>query len=57
MAVKDLYFIEGIKTGGGSRVRLEMYPENDLTAPLVANLLDLGAVAVVSFFPHFALIS
>ena len=51
VAVKDLYFIEGIKIGGGSRIRLEMYPENNETAVSVARLFELGAVAVVSFLP------
>ena len=52
VAVKDLYFIEGIKIGGGSRIRLEMYPENNETAVSVARLFELGAVAVVSSSPN-----
>ena len=47
MAVKDLYFMEGLKTGGGSRVYHELYPEKNVTAAAITKLLDLGAVPVV----------
>lgn len=49
VAVKGLYFLDGIKAGASSRVCLEMCPENNLTCPSVAKLLDLGAAAVVTF--------
>ncbi|KAF6833102.1 amidase [Colletotrichum plurivorum] len=46
MGVKDLFDMEGVKTSGGSRVYLEMYPERNKSAVAVAKLLELGAVAV-----------
>ncbi|KAI8712470.1 Amidase domain-containing protein [Fusarium sp. LHS14.1] len=44
--VKDLFDVKGTKTGGGSRVYLEMYPEKNESAVAVAKLLDLGAIPV-----------
>jgi hypothetical protein len=46
--VKDLFDVKGTKTGGGSRVYLEMYPEKNESAVAVTKLLELGAIPVVS---------
>lgn len=48
MAVKDLYHVEGVQTGGGSRVYAELHPESNITATSVAKLVQLGAVIIVS---------
>ncbi|KAH7254935.1 amidase signature domain-containing protein [Fusarium solani] len=44
--VKDLFDVKGTKTGGGSRVYLEMYPEKNESAVAVTKLLELGAIPV-----------
>ncbi|RSL90959.1 hypothetical protein BHE90_001933 [Fusarium euwallaceae] len=44
--VKDLFNVKGTKTGGGSRVYLEMYPEKNESAVAATKLLELGATPV-----------
>lgn len=56
MGVKDLFDMEGVKTSGGSRVYLELYPERNKSAVAVAKLLELGAVAVVCVPLFFVII-
>ncbi|KAF4962163.1 hypothetical protein FSARC_9737 [Fusarium sarcochroum] len=44
--VKDLFHVKGLKTGGGSRVSLEMYAAQNESAVAVTKLLELGAVPI-----------
>lgn len=46
LGVKDIYHIKGLKTSGGNRAYFYLYPEQNVTAPSVQRLLDLGAVLV-----------
>jgi hypothetical protein len=41
MAVKDLYHVEGVQTGGGSAVYAELHSRSNITATSVTNLLQL----------------
>ncbi|KAI1267974.1 amidase signature enzyme [Xylariaceae sp. FL1019] len=58
MAVKDIYDVEGVETGGGSRSYAEVYTAPNKTATALQKLLDLGAVVVgkskTSQFAHGA---
>ncbi|KAF5708103.1 glutamyl-tRNA(Gln) amidotransferase subunit A [Fusarium mundagurra] len=46
IGVKDIYDVQGLKTGAGSRAYYDLYPEANGTAPTVQHLLDAGAVLV-----------
>ncbi|OIW31913.1 amidase signature enzyme [Coniochaeta ligniaria NRRL 30616] len=58
VALKDIYDLEGVQTGGGSRSYAEVYAPPNKTAVSVQKLLDLGAVIVgktkTSQFAHGA---
>ncbi|KAK0387240.1 hypothetical protein NLU13_5553 [Sarocladium strictum] len=58
VALKDIYDLEGVKTGGGSRSYTEVYGPSKITAPSIQKLLDLGAVVIgktkTSQFAHGA---
>ncbi|KAH9834043.1 amidase signature enzyme [Rhodofomes roseus] len=45
-AVKDIYDVEGLRTGCGNRAYWELYPPRNQTAPAVQRLLDGGLVLV-----------
>jgi len=42
ITVKDIFDMEGLKTGLGSRAYAELYPPASTTAPAIQRLLDLG---------------
>ncbi|EIN03572.1 amidase signature enzyme [Punctularia strigosozonata HHB-11173 SS5] len=46
VGVKDIYDIDGLKTGCGSRAHFALYPPRNATAPAVQRLIDQGAVIV-----------
>ncbi|KAF9775595.1 hypothetical protein IL306_006277 [Fusarium sp. DS 682] len=46
IGAKDIYDVEGLKTGAGSRAYYDIYPEANDTAPALQRLLDAGAVLV-----------
>ncbi|EGA72492.1 hypothetical protein AWRI796_5153 [Saccharomyces cerevisiae AWRI796] len=46
VAIKDLYDIAGVKTGGSSRTYYDVYGEANMTCPSVQRLIDMGAVIV-----------
>ncbi|RBR10358.1 hypothetical protein FVER53590_12471 [Fusarium verticillioides] len=46
IGVKDIYDVQGLKTGAGSRAYYDLYPEPKGTAPAVQHLLDAGAILV-----------
>lgn len=46
VAVKDIYHVNGVKTGAGSRAYYELYPPKNKSAPSVQKLVDLGAVII-----------
>ncbi|GMG04957.1 unnamed protein product [Aspergillus oryzae] len=46
LGVKDIYHVKGLKTSGGSRSYYYLYGTQNVTAPSVQRLLDLGAVFV-----------
>lgn len=48
VGLKDIYDLEGVQTGGGSRSYAEVYPVSSKTAVSIQKLLDLGAVMIVS---------
>lgn len=48
IGLKDIYNLEGVQTGGGSRSYAEVYPVANTTAVSVQKLLDTGAVVIVS---------
>jgi len=48
VALKDIYDLEGVQTGGGSRSYAEVYPVANATAVTMQKLLSFGAVIVVS---------
>lgn len=48
IGLKDIYDLEGVRTGGGSRSYAEVYGPREATAVSVQKLLDMGAVVVVS---------
>lgn len=48
VALKDIYDLEGVQTGGGSRSYAEVYPVASATAVSMQKLIDLGAVVIVS---------
>lgn len=45
-AVKDIYDVQGLRTGCGSRAYWALYPPRTQTAPAVQRLLDSGLVLV-----------
>jgi hypothetical protein len=47
VALKDIYDLEGVKTGGGSRSYTEVYEAPNVTALSIEMLLDMGAVIIV----------
>lgn len=47
IGLKDIYDLEGVKTGGGSRSYTEVFPVAGSTSVSMQKLLDLGAVVVV----------
>jgi len=49
VALKDIYDLEGVQTGGGSRSYAEVYPIANATAVTMQKMLSFGAVIVVSF--------
>jgi hypothetical protein len=52
VGLKDIYDLEGVRTGGGSRSYTEVYPAVNQTAVSIQKLLDLGAVVIVSRKTH-----
>ncbi|KAK5676736.1 hypothetical protein LTS10_010499 [Elasticomyces elasticus] len=58
VALKDIYDLEGVQTGGGSRSYAEVYPVANATAVSMQKMLDLGVVIVgktkTSQFAHGA---
>ncbi|CAL1711364.1 unnamed protein product [Somion occarium] len=46
LAVKDIYDVQGLRTGCGNRAFYELYPPKNKTAPAVQRLLDGGMVLV-----------
>ncbi|EPS93046.1 hypothetical protein FOMPIDRAFT_1136888 [Fomitopsis schrenkii] len=46
LAVKDIYDIQGLRTGCGNRAYWQLYPPKNQTAPAVQRLLDSGLVLV-----------
>jgi hypothetical protein len=46
VAVKDLFDMAGLKTGGGSRAYFNTYPARDVTAVAIQKLVDQGAIIV-----------
>ena len=46
LAVKDIYDIQGLRTGCGNRAYWQLYPPRNQTAPAVQRLLDSGLVLV-----------
>ena len=46
LAVKDIYDIQGLRTGCGNRAFFQLYPEKNRTAPAIQRLLDGGMVLV-----------
>lgn len=53
IGLKDIYDLEGVQTGGGSRSYAEVYPVANATAVTMQKMLSLGAVIVVSL--HYSL--
>jgi hypothetical protein len=51
IGLKDIYDLEGVQTGGGSRSYAEVYPLSNTTATSIQKLLDLGAVIIVGPSP------
>jgi hypothetical protein len=49
VGLKDIYDLEGVRTGGGSRSYTEVYPAVNETAVSIQKLFDLGAVVIVSY--------
>lgn len=47
VAIKDIYDVEGVQTGGGSRTYAEVMPMANATAIAAQKLLNMGAVIVV----------
>lgn len=48
VGLKDIYDLEGVQTGGGSRSYAEVFPVANETAVPIQKLLHLGAVIIVS---------
>ncbi|KAH8200897.1 hypothetical protein TruAng_004906 [Truncatella angustata] len=46
LGVKDIYHVKGIATSGGNRAYFYTYGTQNITAPSVQRLIDLGAVLV-----------
>ncbi|KAF7594734.1 hypothetical protein BBP40_008441 [Aspergillus hancockii] len=46
LGVKDIFHVQGLKTSGGSRSYYYLYGTQNVTAPSIQRLLDLGAVFV-----------
>ncbi|KAF5533876.1 glutamyl-tRNA(Gln) amidotransferase subunit A [Fusarium phyllophilum] len=46
IGVKDIYDVQGLKTGAGSRAYYDLYSEANGNAPAVQHLLDAGAIMV-----------
>lgn len=46
LAVKDIYDVQGLRTGCGNRAYYELYPAKNKTSPAVQRLLDGGMVLV-----------
>ncbi|KAF9890488.1 hypothetical protein FE257_005893 [Aspergillus nanangensis] len=46
LGVKDIFHIHGLKTSGGSRSYYSLYGVQNITAPSIQRLFDLGAVLV-----------
>ena len=46
IGIKDLYDVKGLKTGAGSQVYYDIYPEANVTAPAVERLIDAGAIVI-----------
>lgn len=46
LGIKDIYDINGVKTGCGNRAYYDLYPARSETAPAVQRLIDAGAVIV-----------
>jgi Asp-tRNA(Asn)/Glu-tRNA(Gln) amidotransferase A subunit family amidase len=45
-ALKDIFDLNGVHTGAGSRAYIRTYPTRNATAPAIQTLLDAGAVVV-----------
>ena len=45
-AIKDLFDIKGLRTGGGNRAFYQFFPPKTQTAPAVQRLIDGGAIIV-----------
>ncbi|GBE81057.1 predicted protein [Sparassis crispa] len=46
LAVKDIYDVQGLRTGCGNRAYFNLYPPKNRTAPALQRLLDAGIVLV-----------
>ena len=46
VGVKDIFHLKGLRTGGGSRSYYFLYGPQNVTAPSIQRLIDLGAVVV-----------
>ncbi|KAE8155161.1 amidase signature domain-containing protein [Aspergillus avenaceus] len=46
LGVKDIFHVQGLKTSGGSRSYYYLYGTQNVTAPSIQKLLDLGAVFI-----------
>ncbi|KAI0700994.1 amidase signature enzyme [Cerioporus squamosus] len=46
LAVKDIYDVQGLRTGCGNRAFWQLYPPKETTAPAIQRLLDGGMVLV-----------
>lgn len=46
VAIKDLFDLKGVKTGGSCRAYLNCYPPRNASAPSVQHLIDLGAIII-----------
>ena len=46
LGVKDLYGLQGVKTGAGSRAYYDLSSEANVTAPVIQRLIDAGAVVI-----------
>lgn len=53
MGLKDIYDLEGVKTGGGSRSYTEAFAISNNTAVSMEKLLDMGAVVIVCHHRYY----
>lgn len=46
VAIKDIFDLKGVKTGGSCRAYKQVYPPRNASAPVVQRLLELGAIVI-----------